>query len=78
MEKTHDVEYLIELCGDYDVEFNGFFEDAEKLNPYATLFRYPGCFLVPEKDEVLDAIQVAEKILNFVENKIAIFENEVA
>jgi hypothetical protein len=33
LEKTHDVEYLIELCGDYDVEFNGFFEDAEKLNP---------------------------------------------
>jgi hypothetical protein len=47
------------------------------LNPYGTLFRYPGFYLVPEEDDVLEAIQVAEKVLKFVENKIALLEKEI-
>ena len=77
LEKTHDVEYLIELCSDYDLEFEELLEDAEKLNPYGTLFRYPSFYLVPEEEDVLEAIQVAEKVLKFVENKIALLEKEI-
>lgn len=68
--KTHDVEYLIELCSDYDPEFKDFTDEAEQLNPYATLFRYPDVVLEPEEKEVNEAIGIAEKILLFVEKKI--------
>lgn len=72
IEKTHDVEYLIELCSDYDPEFENLIGDAEKLNPYSTLYRYPGILFEPEEEDVLEAIQVAEKILEFVEKKIGL------
>jgi HEPN domain-containing protein len=70
IEKTHDIEFLIEVCSGYDPEFNSLIEDAEKLNPYSTLFRYPGLMLEPEIEDVHEAIDVAEKILGFVEKKI--------
>ena len=74
VEKTHDVEYLIELCSEYNPEFENLIEDAEKLNPYSTLYRYPGILLEPEEEDVREAIQVAEKILKFVEKKIKLLE----
>jgi HEPN domain-containing protein len=76
LEKTHDVEYLIELCTEYDNEFDNLIEDAEKLNPYSTLYRYPSVVLEPEEEDVHEAIQIAEKILNFVEKKIEMSMNE--
>jgi HEPN domain-containing protein len=76
LEKTHDVEYLIELCTDCDIEFDSLIEDAEKLNPYSTLYRYPGIILEPEEEDVHEAIKIAEKILKFVEKKIEMSENE--
>jgi HEPN domain-containing protein len=74
VEKTHDVEYVIELCSDYNPEFENLIEDAEKLNPYSTLYRYPGVLLEPEEEDVREAIQVAEKILKFVEKEIELLE----
>lgn len=70
LEKTHDIEHLIEKCSKYDLEFNNLMDEAELLNPYSTQFRYPGLILDPEVDEVLEAIRVAEEILKFVEKKI--------
>jgi HEPN domain-containing protein len=76
LEKTHDVEYLIELCTEYDNEFDNLIEDAEKLNPYSTLYRYPSVIIEPEEEDVHEAIQISEKILNFVEKKIEMSSNE--
>ena len=70
IEKTHDVEYLIELCSEYDPEFGNLVDESEKLNPYSTLFRYPSPVLEPEKEDVYEAMEIAEKILNFVKEKI--------
>jgi HEPN domain-containing protein len=76
VEKTHDVEYLIELCSEYDPEFANLIEESEKLNPYSTLFRYPGPMLEPEKKDVYEAIEIAEKILNVVKEKINILQGD--
>ena len=76
IEKTHDVEYLIELCSEYDPEFGNLIEESEKLNPYSTLFRYPGPMLEPEKEDVYEAIKIAEKILTSVTEKINILERD--
>jgi HEPN domain-containing protein len=74
IEKTHDVEYLIELCSEYDPEFGNLIEESEKLNPYSTFFRYPGPVLEPEKEDVYEAIEIAKKILASVTEKINILE----
>ncbi len=76
IEKTHDVVFLVELCSEYDPEFAKLTEEVEKLNPYSTLFRYPDVVLEPELEDVNDAIQIAEKILKFVEEKINFSEEK--
>lgn len=78
IERTHDVVYLIELCADYHPEFTKFEEDAERLNPYSTLFRYPDIVLEPDKQDVTEAIKIAKGILEFVEEKIKPLENPPA
>ena len=76
IEKTHDVEYLIELCSEYDPEFGNLIEESETLNPYSTFFRYLGPVLEPEKDDVYEAIKIAERILTSVTEKINILERD--
>jgi HEPN domain-containing protein len=70
LEKTHDIDFLVELCCEYDSDFKDLIDIAEKLNPYSILYRYPNVELEPELDQVYEAIDIAELILNFVENKI--------
>jgi HEPN domain-containing protein len=69
--KTHDLVFLVDVCGEYDPEFANLTDDAEKLNPYSTLFRYPDIVLEPEEADVLEAIKMAQALLTFVEQKIA-------
>jgi hypothetical protein len=40
------------------------------LNPYSTLYRYPDGDLMPPRAEVIKAIAVADRILDFVKIKI--------
>lgn len=68
IQKTHDVQFLVELCIELDEIFESIMEDAILLNPYSTLFRYPDIILEPEKEDVIDAIEKAENILHFVKN----------
>jgi HEPN domain-containing protein len=70
IQKTHDVELLVELCTEFDPQFEKFFEDAITLTPYATLFRYPDILLEPEVSEVESAIEKSENILRFVEKEV--------
>lgn len=44
---------------------------TQYLNPYSTLYRYPDGDLMPPKVEVIKAIAVAERILDFVKIKIS-------
>lgn len=70
IQKTHDVQFLVELCIELDGIFESIMEDAILLNPYSTLFRYPDIILEPEKEDVIDAIEKAENILHFVKKLI--------
>lgn len=69
--KTHDLVYLLEICCEYDTAFSSLTDDAEKLNPYSVLFRYPDIVLEPKEADVLEAITMAESVLTFVEKKIS-------
>ena len=62
---------LITLCHKYDKTFGQLYDDAEHLSPFATKFRYPTEFDIPDHKDTKSAIEQAERIVNFVLNKIA-------
>lgn len=68
--KTHNLSVLLDYCSEFDEEFGQLFVEAEKLTPLNTAFRYPEIVLTPDQEDVEDAIQSAEKILDFVKAKI--------
>ena len=70
IKRTHDLEVLIDICGEQDKEFYDLVELAEELSPYAVEFRYPAQIPEPEKKDVLEAIEKAAKILELVKRKL--------
>ena len=68
LERTHDLEHLLELATRLDPAFAGLEAAAEFLNPYATAFRYPGLLEMPfpALAEATAAIQQAQTICRFV------------
>ena len=70
--KTHNLDMLCLLCIDLDSEFDNIYLDALDLNGLDVTFRYPGAQLMPFKKDVEAAIETAEKIFDFVNQKIVI------
>lgn len=68
--KTHDLEILLKLCISFDVDFFGLKAESTFLKPYGVLFRYPDSRFFPGLQEVLEAIKKAERVFNFVKDKI--------
>ena len=64
--KTHDLNELVNQCADINPNFNVLHDLVYELNPYSTIFRYPGDLLMPEYADVESAIEFAEKIMKFV------------
>lgn len=69
VQRTHDLEYLVRLCSDFDPTFSVLIDDARTLTPLGVIFRYPGIVSEPSKEEVEEAIQKAERILIFVKTR---------
>jgi HEPN domain-containing protein len=57
-------------CSKIDEDFNELIEAAEKLTAYAVEFRYPPNLTVPSVEDVKEAIKEAERIFEFVKDKI--------
>ena len=70
--RTHDLDLLVKICTKLDQDFEQLVEIVEMLNPFGFQFRYPGELSVPELDDVLVAINDAEKVLNFVRKKVCV------
>jgi HEPN domain-containing protein len=73
--KVHDLGKLLELCMELDLVFESLKPKLSVLTPYATKFRYPDDYLVPDREDVLEAITYAEEILQFVRRRIEYFSN---
>jgi len=69
--KTHDLMKLILLCSNFDKTFDQLYDDAAHLNPFATKFRYPTEFDIPNLEDTRIAIKHAQKIVDHVLKKIA-------
>ena len=68
--KVHDLTVLVKQCMDVDVSFGVLVEMAEILTPYATAFRYPGDVLEPDPIDAREALNLAEKVFDFVVEKL--------
>ena len=70
LERTHDLERLLELAAQLDDTFAPLEVQADILNPYATAFRYPHTLgvLFPSVAEAATAIEHAQTIFDFVLN----------
>jgi HEPN domain-containing protein len=68
--KTHDLLKLDDLCKNIDKEFQKLDATLEILNPFATKFRYPSEFDIPDEEKVELIVKEAKKVLSFVLKKI--------
>ncbi|MCL2042919.1 MAG: HEPN domain-containing protein [Treponema sp.] len=64
-DKTHDLEYLLEMCQKYNANFSTLFSKAILLNRYAVLPRYPNQLEISDND-MKTAIQYAKDVQGFV------------
>lgn len=71
-EKKHNLSVLVDICVPFELTFKNFYDTAAVLTPYATAFRYPGEFFEaePDKAQVEKAIELAQRLLEFVLNQL--------
>jgi len=68
--KTHDLVKLVVKCFQFDKTFERLYDDAEHLNPFATKFRYPTEFDIPDAQDTKNSINRTQNIVKFVVKKI--------
>jgi len=69
--KTHDISYLIALCMRVDKEFKHLYSiEADKLYPRGIDVRYPEIELEVTEEEAREALEIAEKVRDFVLKKL--------
>ena len=73
--KTHKIVDLLELCANVDSSFKDEFEDADNLTDYAVEVRYPDIWLEPEVEEAEEALEIANKVKEFVSSKFNFVNN---
>lgn len=71
IKKIHDIAVLIRECAEIDNDFNTLFDiEADKLTGYAVEIRYGEEFYFPTLDEAKEAIEICEKVKEFVVKKL--------
>lgn len=68
--KTHDLIFLLDKISESENIDNKIYRICEILNDYSVEIRYPGDFVEPEKHEVAEAINIAEKVINYFKKDI--------
>jgi len=74
--RTHNLEFLQELCARQDKDFEAL--DFGDLTLYAVESRYPERFLIPSVEKAKECFEIAKKVKTFVLNKLEITEEEIA
>ena len=71
--RSHDLEYLLEICIQHDKDFSTI--EVGNLTDYAVNVRYPDDYYLPDLDETQEAYQLAQIVKNFIFDKLHI-ENQ--
>jgi HEPN domain-containing protein len=76
IKKTHNVEFLLSECADFDKEFNEI--DPKNLSNFGVDVQYPGDIYIPSDKETPEYKDLAIQIKNLAEKKInIIFEHNI-
>lgn len=75
IQKIHNLATLNKQCTSLDPLFESIRESLRIISPYVTQFRYPDDYLIPDREDVLEAITHAEIILTFVRRRIEYLSN---
>lgn len=79
VEKTHNLEFLIEQCITVDSAFGQFEEKFDNIAACGVEVRYPDSFIIFHKSELHESLKFVEDFRNFVLQKLEIrleIENE--
>jgi HEPN domain-containing protein len=69
--RIHDLVTLVNMCKRIDADFSSILMEAADLNPYLCRTRYPDdCYLMPDLTTLKISVQQAQKIYDFVVNKM--------
>ena len=68
IKKTHNIEFLLAECEEFDVDFRSI--DPKDLNDFGVDIRYPGDIYSPSIKETLEHKQIAMDIKELVEQKL--------
>ncbi len=66
--RVHDLEVLLEMCGDQGHDLTDFRSAILELNPFAVQFRYPVEEAAPEEEEVQAGLETAKSIRQRVQS----------
>lgn len=79
VKKTHDIEFLLDLCIEQNSDFSNLLnkEEASKLASFAVDIRYPDEFYYLSINEGRESFKIALKVKKFVLNKLNIEESEI-
>lgn len=64
--KTHKIMELLESCATVDSSFRDELQDADSLTDYAVEIRYPDTWLEPTIEDAKEAFKIAQKVKEFV------------
>ena len=70
VKKTHDLEYLVDVCSRFDFSFIQLRDYAARLNGYVTYSRYPDDYFTIDLDEAKVAYKRAKHIFDFVAQRL--------
>ena len=74
--RTHDLDYLLELCVKEDPIFENL-RDITDLTEYAVEVRYGERFIIPQLDETIESMRKTERLKDFVLKALNISEEEL-
>lgn len=74
-DKSHKLEYLLELCIETDSDFSQV--DIGDLSFYAVEVRYPDDFYIPTEKEAQDSLEIAMKVKQFILQKLNIKDSDI-
>lgn len=79
VKKTHDIEFLLDLCAGQDKDFLNLLEreKASELTSFGVEVRYPDEFYFPTLDEAIENFKVALKVKAFILKKLNIKDSEI-
>ncbi|MFW5755959.1 MAG: HEPN domain-containing protein [Tangfeifania sp.] len=70
IKKTHNIEFLLSECEDFDSDFAGI--DPKNLSDFGVEIRYPGDLYTPSEQEAKEYIEIAHLVEKVVNEKIKI------